>query len=178
VHLRDVSAAERERAVGRRRSLSTLYEEHIGRAISLARLLTGDGAVGEDLAHEAFIRTAGRFAHLRQPDAFGAYLRTTVVNLSRARFRRQRLEREWLRRQDRAEPLARSPFDPDDRATVWAAIEALPWRQRATVVLRYYEDLSHPDIARLLRCSVGAVESLLSRAMATLRSTMTEEDVR
>ena len=178
MHLPDVSAAEGERAAVRRRTLSALYEEHVGRATALARLLTGDDAAAEDLAHEAFIRTAGRFAHLRQPDAFGAYLRTTVVNLSRARFRRQRLERQWLRRQDPAEPVAQSPFDPDDRATVWAAIQGLPWRQRAAVVLRYYEDVSHPEIARLLRCSVGAVESLQSRAMTTLRSTITREDVR
>ncbi len=176
MHLRDVSAAEGEQAVVRRRTLAALYEEHVGRATALARLLTGDDALAEDLAHEAFIRTAGRFAHLRQPDAFGAYLRTTLVNLARTRFRRQRLEREWMRRQDRSECEARPAFDPDDRATVWSAIEQLPWRQRAAVVLRYYEDLPHAEIARLLRCSVGAAESLLSRAMSALRSAMTEED--
>jgi RNA polymerase sigma-70 factor (sigma-E family) len=171
-----VSAAEGERVGVVRRTLASLYEEHVGRATALARLLTGDDHMAEDIAHEAFIRTAGRFAHLRQPDAFGAYLRTTVVNLCRVRFRRLRLERDWLSRQDRREPVARPEFDPDDRAAVWNAIESLPWRQRAAVVLRYYEDLSQPEIARLLRTSVGAVESLLSRAMAALRSSMSEED--
>jgi RNA polymerase sigma-70 factor (sigma-E family) len=161
-----------------RPTLATLYEQHLGRAIALARLLTGDDHVAQDVAQEAFIRTAGRFAHLRQPDAFGAYLRRTVVNLCHARLRRLRLEREWVRRQPREESVSAPAFDPDDRVTVWHAIEALPWRQRAAVVLRYYEDLPQPEIAQLLRCSVGAVESLLSRAMATLRSAVTEEDVR
>ncbi len=161
-----------------RRTLVALYEEHLGSAIALGRLLTGDDQLAEDLAQEAFIRTAGRFAHLRRPDAFAAYLRRTVVNLCRSRFRRQRLERDWLRRQDRREPSSSPAFDPDDRVVMWRAIEGLPWRQRAAVVLRYYEDLSQPEIAALLKCSVGAVESLLSRAMAALRSTVTEEELR
>lgn len=161
-----------------RRALTVLYEQHVGRATTLARLLTGDDHVAEDVAQEAFVRTAGRFAHLRQPDAFATYLRRTVVNLCRERFRRQRLERNWLRRQDRREPASRPSFDPDDRAIVWDAIESLPWRQRAAIVLRYYGDLPQSEIARLLDCSVGATESLLSRAITTLRATMTEEDVR
>jgi RNA polymerase sigma-70 factor (sigma-E family) len=161
-----------------RRTLAVLYEQHVGRATTLARLLTGDDHVAEDVAQEAFLRTAGRFSHLRRPDAFPAYLRRTVVNLCRARFRRQRLERDWLRRQDRREPPSHPSYDPDERATVWSAIEALPWRQRAAIVLRFYEDLSHSEIAELLGCSVGATESLLSRAITTLRTTMTEEDVR
>jgi RNA polymerase sigma-70 factor (sigma-E family) len=179
VHLWGVRVAE-ERApmTDQRRALTVLYEEHIRRAITLARLLTGDDQVAEDVAQEAFVRSAGRFAHLRQPDAFPAYLRRTVVNLCRARFRRQRLERDWLRRQDRREPASHPSFDPDERAIVWGAIQSLPWRQRAAIVLRYYEDLQQSEIADLLGCSVRATESLLSRAITTLRSTMTEEDVR
>ena len=160
------------------RALAVLYEEYVGRATTLARLLTGDDHVAEDVAQEAFIRTAGRFAHLRRPDAFSAYLRRTVVNLCRARFRRQRLERDWLRRQDRRETASYPSFDPDERAIVWGAIASLPWRQRAAIVLRYYEDLPQSEIAELLSCSVGATESLLSRAITTLRAAMTEEDVR
>jgi DNA-directed RNA polymerase specialized sigma24 family protein len=85
---------------------------------------------------------------------------------------------DWLRRQDRREPASYPSFDPDERAIVWGAIESLPWRQPAAIVLRYYEDLPQSEISELLRCSVGATESLLSRAIATLRAAMTEEDVR
>jgi RNA polymerase sigma factor (sigma-70 family) len=151
-----------------RRTLAVLYEQHVGRATALARLLTGDEHVAEDLAQEAFIRTAGRLAHLRR----------TVVNLCHARFRRQRVEHDWLRRQDRSELASDPPFDPDERTIVWNAIESLPWRQRAAIVLRYYEDLPHSEIAELLGCSVKATESLISRAITTLRDAMTQEDVR
>lgn len=161
-----------------RRTLAVLYEQHVGRATALAPLLTGDEHVAEDLAQEAFIRTAGRLAHLRQPDAFPAYLRRTVVNLCHARFRRQRVEHDWLRRQDRRELASDPPFDPDERTIVWNTIESLPWRQRAAIVLRYYEDLPHSEIAELLGCSVKATESLISRAITTLRDAMTQEDVR
>jgi RNA polymerase sigma-70 factor (sigma-E family) len=173
-----VRTAEGAPTVIERPTLATLYQQHVGRAVSLARLLTGDDHLAEDVAQEAFIRTAGRFAHLRQPDAFAGYLRRTVVNLCRARFRRLRVERDWLRRQKHEEPAAPPAFDPEDRMVMWRAIEDLPWRQRAAVVLRFYEDMSQAEIAELLRCSVGAVESLLSRAMTALRSTVTEEDVR
>jgi RNA polymerase sigma-70 factor (sigma-E family) len=178
VHLRGVRTAEGVPRVVERPTLATLYEQHVGRVIALARLLTGDDHVAEDVAQEAFVRTAGRFAHLRQPDAFAGYLRRTVVNLCRGRFRRLRIERDWLRRQRREEPTASPAFDPADRVTVWHAIEQLPWRQRAAVVLRYYEDLPQPEVAELLRCSVGAVESLLSRAMASLRESIGEEGLR
>jgi RNA polymerase sigma-70 factor (sigma-E family) len=158
--------------------LEQLYEAHVGRAVSLARLLTGDDQTAEDVAHDSFIRATGRFADLRRPESFDAYLRKTVVNECRARWRRRRLERDWLRRQPPAEQVARPSFDPDERSVIWHAITALPWRQRAAVVLRFYEDLPQREVAELLRCSTGAVESLLSRAIVTLRSAMDEEDHR
>ncbi len=77
--------------------LAGLYEEHVGRAVALATLLTGDRAIAEDIAHDAFLRVAGRFRDLRDPGAFGPYLRTTVVNMCRARARRLDRERILLR---------------------------------------------------------------------------------
>lgn len=162
-----------ERAQG---NLAELYERHVGRSVGLARLLTGDRDVAEDLAHEAFLRVAGRFRHLRAPGAFESYLRRTVVNLCRARFRRLRVERAWLRRQPRNEPLAHPAYDPDDRQAVWHALERLPYRQRAAIVLRYYEDLSVGQTGDVLRCSTRAANSLLARAMATLRKELPEEE--
>src|SRR5881397_754394 len=82
--------------------LDELYARHAAEAESLAYLLTGDPYLAEDVAQEAFIRLAGRFRHLRNPDAFGAYLRKTVVNLCRAHFRRARVERAYLRREEGA----------------------------------------------------------------------------
>lgn len=59
---------------------------------------------------------------------------------------------------------------------MWTAIRALPYRQRAAVVLRFYEDLSEQQTGQVLRCSSRAVNALVSRAMATLREGWNEED--
>jgi RNA polymerase sigma-70 factor (sigma-E family) len=155
--------------------LTELYQRHVGRAVALARLLTGDDHAAEDIAHEAFIRSAGRFSYLRKPEAFDAYLRRTVVNLCRARFRRARVEREWLHRQDPREQIATPAFDPDIRDQLWHAVERLPRRQRAAVVLRFYEDLSFGQTGEVLHCSGRAAEALVARALASLREAIKEE---
>jgi RNA polymerase sigma-70 factor (sigma-E family) len=157
-------------------SLDELYEAHVAGAIKLATLLTGDPSTAEDLAHEGFIRSAGRFGHLRSPASFDAYLKRTVVNLSRQRFRRQRVEREAVRRQGELEPIAQAAYSPEDRDAVWSAILRLPFRQRAAIVLRYYEDLSEEQTAMVLRCSPRAANSLVSRALTTLRRILAKEE--
>jgi RNA polymerase sigma-70 factor (sigma-E family) len=157
-------------------SLDELYERHVAGVIKLATLLTGDPSAAEDLAHEGFIRSAGRFRHLRSQASFDAYLRKTVVNLSRQRLRRQRLEREVVRRHGHREPTAQAAYSPEDRDLVWAAILRLPFRQRAAIVLRYYEDLSEDQTAAVLRCSTRAANSLVSRAMSTLRRDLAKEE--
>ncbi|HEY3213260.1 MAG TPA: sigma-70 family RNA polymerase sigma factor [Actinomycetota bacterium] len=149
--------------------LAELYQRHVGRAIGLARLLSDDPNAAEDIAHEAFIRAAGRITGLRDASAFDAYLRRTVVNLCRARRRREAVERRYLRR------AVERKVEPDrggleDRDVLWTALGELPERQRAAVVLRYYEDLNEERVAEVLRCSPRAVNSLVSRAMATLRA--------
>ncbi|HEX6581560.1 MAG TPA: sigma-70 family RNA polymerase sigma factor [Actinomycetota bacterium] len=155
--------------------LAALYEEHVGRATALATLLTGDASVAEDIAHDAFLRAAGRFRHLREPDAFGAYLRRTVVNACRARARRARRERLFLERAwwvRKVEP----DTSADDRDELLPLIKALPYRQRAALVLRYWDDLPEAQIADILRTSPRAVNALLSRAMGTLRSGIGRSD--
>jgi RNA polymerase sigma factor (sigma-70 family) len=149
--------------------LAALYEEHVGRATALATLLTGDPAIAEDIAHDAFLRVAGRFGDLRDPRAFAPYLRKTVVNMCRARGRRQERERRFLSRHPATEAIE-ADTGVDDRDQVWALIERLPYRQRAALVLRYWEDLSEHQIGDVLRCSPRAVNALLSRARATLRA--------
>lgn len=149
--------------------LEELYREHVPRAEALARALTGDPHLAQDLAHEAFIRVAGRYAHMRQPDAFGAYLRQAVVNLSRSGFRRARLERRHRQTQSAAIEPDRSI---DDRDEVLSALRRLPARQQVAVVLRYFEDLSEAEVGSVLRCSPRAVNSLVSRAMVTLRAAL------
>lgn len=155
--------------------LAELYLRHVAGAVRLARLLSGDPNAAEDIAHEAFIRTAGRLTRFRDPTVFDAYLRRTVVNLCRARRRRIAVEQRYLRRG------VERPVEPDrsrteDRDVLWAALRELPDRQRAAVVLRYYEDLDEARVGDILRCSPRAVNSLVSRAMATLRARVDQDD--
>jgi RNA polymerase sigma-70 factor (sigma-E family) len=158
-----------------RPSLEELYRRHVGRAVALGRLLTGDPHLAEDLAHEAFLRAAGRFGRLKDPGLFEGYLLRAVVNLSRSRFRRLRIERAYLR-SHRAPNTATPEYVSEERDLVWSAILRLPHRQRAAIVLRYYEDQSEEQTGQILRCSTRAVNALVSRAMASLRASLIEED--
>jgi RNA polymerase sigma-70 factor (sigma-E family) len=160
-----------DRAVGRR-SLAALYERHADDAVGLAYLLTGDRVLAEDLVQDAFVRIAARFAHLRDPDAFGAYLRRSVVNLANSHFRRRRVERRHLEGAATSEPAT----EPDLAAglALRDAILRLPVRQRTALVLRFYEDLPEREIADIMRCRVGAVKQLVFRGMQTLRRDLGE----
>ena len=149
--------------------LADLYVRHAPAAMRLAFLLTGDRTAAEDLVQEAFVRVTGRFGHLRVPDAFAAYLRRTIVNLHTSQLRRVRLERAHLGREGHAAPLDAMP-DVDAREDLWRELLRLPPRQRAAVVLRFYEDLSERETAEALRCSTAAVKSLVARAMGSLRA--------
>src|SRR5580765_3977686 len=117
--------------------LSELYRAHSAGAVRLAFLITGDRELAEDLVQDAFVRLAGRLVHLRDPGAFEAYLRRTVVNLSRSHFRRRYVERAYLQRA-RGEALvtagAEQPIEVRDE--VWAALRLVTPRQRAALVLR------------------------------------------
>jgi RNA polymerase sigma-70 factor (sigma-E family) len=155
--------------------LDDLYIQHFPGAVGLAYLLTGNHHQAEDLAQEAFVRLCGRFGHLRDPQSFGAYLRRTVVNLHVSGLRRLRVERAYLNQ--RGPETSRAPVpDIEGRADLWQALQRLPPRQRAAVVLRYYEDLSERETASVLRCSVAAVKSLVGRGMQSLREQLGGEE--
>src|SRR5688500_3854910 len=79
--------------------LEERYVQHAPAALRLAHFLTGDPEAARDLVQDAFVRMAGRFRHLRQPDAFDTYLRRTIVNLHASGLRRRRAERSSLARE-------------------------------------------------------------------------------
>ena len=153
--------------------IGEMYARHAHSAERLAYLLTGDLAVAEDLVQDAFVRLTGRLVHLRNPDAFDSYLRRAIVNLSRSYFRRKRVERRYLDR-------AKQTFDPraaaspgrstEDGQELWDALGRLAPRQRAALVLRFYEDLPEAEVAHILQCAPGTVKSLVSRGLQRLRT--------
>jgi RNA polymerase sigma-70 factor (sigma-E family) len=159
--------------------LADLYLRHADGAARLAYLLTGDRQVAEDIVQDAFVRLAGRLAHLRDPGAFDAYLRRTVVNLSRSYWRRKKLERSYLKREGGAiggEATSRNASSIEDRDLLWHAMARLTDRQRAAIVLRFYEDLSEADVAEILRCRPGTAKSLVSRGLEAMRQEIRGED--
>jgi len=164
----DIDAAD---ATGRP-TLEELYLQHAPAAFRLALLLTGNRPQAEDLVQDAFVRAVGRLGHVRNSEAFGAYLRRTVVNLTKNTWRRRALER---RHAATLEPDAASPEDDGpvlERIVILRALASLPERQRVAVALRYDEDLPVDEIASIMQCPSGTVRSLLSRGVAAMRTLM------
>jgi len=151
-------------------SARDVFLVHHARLVRLCTLLTGSEDAGEDLAQEAFARALTRVSGLPEAERY-PYLRTTASNLWKNRLRRLSIERRWR-------PSARLSDQPsaEERDELWQAVVALPVRQRACVVLRFYEDLSERDTAQVLGCSIGTVKSQTSRALAKLREEMRDED--
>jgi RNA polymerase sigma factor (sigma-70 family) len=166
-----VSTAVTEGAERPASRLEDLYERHAPAAVRLAFLITSDRELSRDVVQDAFVRVAGRFRHLRFPDAFDLYLRRTVVNLCMSHFRHQRVEREHLEREEAKSPaqVAEQP-EFGTRDELRRALQRLPARQRTAIVLRYYEDLTEDGVASAMRCSIPAASSLISRGMETLRT--------
>jgi len=151
--------------------LSELYVAYAPDGIRLAYLLTGDRALAEDLVQDAFVRLVGRLRHLREPAAFWTYLRRTIVNLATSHFRHRRVERAYLERVAAAPTTLANANDELDE-TMHRILLELPQRQRAAIVLRFYEDLTDVQTAAVLACSPGTVRSLVSRGMQMLREEM------
>ncbi|MGH2808013.1 MAG: RNA polymerase sigma factor [Actinomycetota bacterium] len=163
----------------RRRALSNLdrlYAEHAAPALRFAFLLVGDAHLAEDLVQDAFLRMFGRFRHLRDPDAFGSYLNRTIVNLSRDYFRRRALEAKHLEAERDAAPPTTSLPDVAQHRVLIAALQTLPVRQRAAVIMRHHQDLSERQVADALECSLGAAKALIARGMEKLRKELEENE--
>lgn len=158
--------------------LEEAYVRNAPAALRLAYFLTGDREQAEDLVQEAFARVAGRFRHLRSIDDLDAYLRRAVVNLFSSNLRRRRVEHAWLERERSARTDHHAAPDPAERDEMWRALQRLPDRQRTAVVLRFYEDLPEREAATLMGCSTSALNSLVVRAMQTLRNELTRGDDR
>jgi RNA polymerase sigma factor (sigma-70 family) len=145
-----------------------VYRRNRDRLLKLARLLCGSDTLAEDVVHDAFVGLSRHWATVANPDG---YLRTSVVNLSRTVHRRASRERDKLERahRQRIQPIV--SHQPELDAT-WEVLRRLPERQRAAIVLRFYEDLPEAEIARLLGCRPGTVKSLIHRGLAKVRETV------
>jgi RNA polymerase sigma-70 factor (sigma-E family) len=142
-----------------------------GRFTALQRfgyLLTGEWHLAEDLVQTSLTKVWFHRKSLRNISALESYTRTVMVNTST----------QWWRRKWKGEtpteimpePAAPSQFGVvDERDRLLRALETLPRRTRASVVLLYFEDLPYAEIAQIMGCSVGTVKSNVSRGLAKLR---------
>ena len=131
-----------------------------------AYLLTGDHGLAEDLLQTALAKCW--FAWGRIDGSPEPYVRRVLATTYATWWRRRwRGERPTGELPDRGDPPATAPVD--DRDALWRALGALPRRQRAVVVLRYYEDLSEAETAAALGISKGTVKSQAAKALSALR---------
>ena len=165
VHLVERSDVERDREV------TALFDRHYTSMCRLAYVILGDAAMAEEIVMEAMLKTFTGWSRIRDLDRTEAYLRRAVVNLCRSKIRRKVIESRVNAVSYRRDELRQPAWDPERHETgrlVWEAVRRLPERQRACVVLRYFEDLPEAEIAQALGCSVGTVKSQLSKARAKL----------
>ncbi|MEV0347679.1 SigE family RNA polymerase sigma factor [Nonomuraea sp. NPDC050680] len=133
------------------------------RLLRTAYLLTHDWASAEDLLQESLAKAWFAWARVEEPEAYvRKVLVTTYTSWWRRRWRRE------LPSDDLPDTPAGDPVS-DDRDALWRAVGRLPARQRAVVVLRFYEDLPVTEVARLLGCEPGTVKSQSAKALAKLR---------
>jgi RNA polymerase sigma-70 factor (sigma-E family) len=160
----------------RDRAVESLFFAFYPGLVRTAFGLVGDWAVAEQLVQDAFLRVWRRWGRLRDPQAAPAYLHRTVVNLGRAAVRRRVSERRALARGgfDSQDDWSQNVAEPHVGLALRQAIETLPYRKRACVVLRYLAGLSEAETADALGVSVGTVKSQTHKALRQLRELLDE----
>lgn len=153
-------------------SFRAFFETECERLRRFALFLTGDPDRAKDLAQESLVRVYRHWGRIQNDDP-GPYARRIVLNLVRSEHRRTLLQRRHERRDVAPQPDATSRVDEHSRLEV--ALKRLPPAKRAAVVLRYYEDMSEADIARVLDRPLGTVKSDLHRAVAHLRTLLSDD---
>ncbi|MFG2637115.1 SigE family RNA polymerase sigma factor [Streptomyces sp. NPDC048362] len=137
-----------------------------------ARSLTANPCDAEDLLQTALAKTYVAWDQIEDHRALDGYVRRALVNTRTSQWRKRRVDEFACEELPEPEP-APAADDPAERQALhdamWRAVTRLPARQRAMVVLRYYEDLSEAQTAEVLGVSVGTVKSAVSRALGKLR---------
>lgn len=134
-----------------------------------AYLMVGDTSLAQDLVQEALTKTYVAWPRLRRTGAAEAYTRKAITTTAIGWFRRK----GWSHEHTTDAPPERPAAGHADAVTrsewLWQGLQQLPARQRAAVVLRYYEDLTEAQTAEVLGCAVGTVKSQVSVALGRLR---------
>lgn len=136
--------------------------------VGMLSLYCGNSLVAEDMAQETLIRICRDWGRVKRMDHSDAWVRQVALNLARSHYRRLKAERRAKARLEVYPEHRVSPVS-DSALVVRAAISELPHREKAALVLRFYEDLTVPEVARHLDLPEGTVKSLIHRGAQRLR---------
>jgi len=154
-------------------SFAAFVADRLDRLLRYATALTCDPQLAQDIVQDVLLRAQQRWSRIESMAAPDAYVRKMITN-DYLSWRRRRASRTVAATHAALDALATPTADPAgphaERDAMRARIAALPRKQRAAVLLRYYEDCSDERIAEVLGCSAGTVRSHISRALATLRA--------
>jgi RNA polymerase sigma-70 factor (sigma-E family) len=143
-----------------------------------ATALACDPHLAQDIVQEVLLRAQQHWPRIAEADQPAAYVRRMVTN-EYLSWRRRRAAKDVALAHPDLDRLGPAVADPtrlvDERDAMLARIARLPRKQRAAVVLRYYENLTDDEIAAQLGCTAGTVRSHVSRALSTLRASSGEE---
>lgn len=139
-----------------------------GALLRAAQALTGNRADAEDLVQSTLVKTYQSWDSITDPAALDTYVRRIMINTHISGWRRRRVD-EYPTDELPDEPEADLTGNSDLHELVQRALDRLPRRMRAAVMLRYYDDMSEPEVAAALGVSVGTVKSTVARAVAKLR---------
>jgi RNA polymerase sigma-70 factor (sigma-E family) len=147
--------------------IASVFAAHHASALRLAYLLTGSQAHAEDVTAEVFAKMVRLRPRMDNP---GGYIRRAVHNEVSSSWRRRAREHAYLE-QHHTDDRGQGDWADDgaDRDLLWSALGQLPPRQRTALVLRFYEDLSERETARVMGVSTGTVKSTTARGLAALR---------
>jgi RNA polymerase sigma-70 factor (sigma-E family) len=174
-------AATTRRTDRRRQEFERFVAETSDALVRTAYLVVWDLAEAEDLVQECLLVVARRWPRVRTMEQPRAYARRILVNLALDGSKRRSRRREELDASPASlelqadEASARRLDGVDVRSELLQALATLPPRQRAVLVLRYFEDLSEAQVATVLGCSVGTVKSTASRGLTRLQAAMSPE---
>jgi RNA polymerase sigma-70 factor (sigma-E family) len=136
--------------------------------LRIAYLLTRNEADAEDLVQSALAKTYLAAGRIEDRSALDGYVRRAIVNTHISWWRRRRVV-ELPTDELPDEAVADHAVTSDLQATIRRAVDRLPGRMRAAIMLRYYDDMTEAEVAELLGVSLGTVKSTVARAVAKLR---------
>jgi RNA polymerase sigma-70 factor (sigma-E family) len=155
-------------SVGDRIAFGEYVRARGGALLRAAQALTGNRADAEDLVQATLVKAYQSWDKIADPAALDTYVRRVMVNTHISGWRRRRVD-EYPTDELPDAPAADVTGDSDRRDVVQRAVDRLPRQMRAAVMLRYFDDMTEPEVAAALGVSVGTVKSTVARAVAKLR---------